>query len=139
MKPQIKLRPAKLEDLNFILNSWLKSYRNSPFAAKMINKVYFTNHQKLIKNLLANNLITIACNPQDEEQIFGYTVFNYMPADVLLIHYMYVKHTYRKFGIAKEMLTAIQKEQTGVLYTHHTKYADLLKSKVALIFDPYQV
>lgn len=139
MQPKVKLRPAMKEDLNFILNSWLKSYRSSPFAAKMINKVYFSNHQEVIKSILADNLITVACNPEDEGQIFGYMVFNTLPGNVLLIHYTYIKHTYRRMGIAKFIYDAIKTDDLGVLYTHHTKYADFLSNKLTLIFDPYRI
>lgn len=135
----VKLRAPNKADLNFILNSWLKSYRNSGFAAPMINPVYYKNHEPLLKDLLSSNLITVACNPLDEGQIYGYVVFNYLPGDILVLHYIYTKHSFRRFGIAKQIMASIRKSDDAILYTHHTKYAELLKNKLPIIFDPYKL
>lgn len=136
---KVKFRPPTLEDKNFILNSWLKSYRNSPFAKQMINPVYFKNHEKLLKTLISSCLITIACNPEDEWQVYGYIVFENLGNDVSVIHYAYVKRTFRKLGIAKQIFESINPQNTPSFYTHHTKHVDYLKNKASLIFDPYKL
>lgn len=138
-KVPLKLRAPSNEDLNFILNSWLKSFRNSSFGSPQCNAVYYKNQQLLIKALLSQNLITVACSEQDDNHIYGYCVFNYLPGDILCIHYLYTKFSFRKMGIARRIVDSIQKVDMPVLYTHHTKFAELLKNKLSIIYDPYKV
>ena len=41
VKDKIRLRAATEEDIPFIMNSWLKSFRGSSFSRNIINTVYF--------------------------------------------------------------------------------------------------
>lgn len=96
-KLPIKFRPATSEDTGFVFSSWLKSYRNAPQSRLMLNNIYFQNQHDIIEDILKKSVVMIAVNEQDPSQIFGYIVYE-KPS---MLHYVYVKYTYRKMGIAR--------------------------------------
>jgi len=132
-----KMRTPKDEDVSFIFNSWLKSYRSSAFAKDQCNTVYYDNYKKIVGSIINRSLITVLCNPEDEDHLFGYVVFEYLPSDNLLVHYIYIKHTYRKAGLAKKLIENIRKSQNPILTSHNTHVCQTTKS-IIYIYDPYR-
>ena len=137
MNDQVRLRPLIEDDLPFLFNSWLKSYRVSHFADKITNTIYFEDHHKLIRRILQDSKVLIACNPSDPSQLYGYVVAGEEDG-ILVVHYLYVKHTFRNMGIGKTLLDATghSTDKAGV-YTHHTRMADKLASKQNFVYHPY--
>lgn len=130
-------RPATAQDINFIFNSWLKSYRNSDFAKKIPNDVYFSEHKEKITAILTNSTVLVACNPDTPSQIFGYLVMSQEPVTVL--HYVYVKYPYRKLGIARRMVEDLN-PQVGkklTLCSHANYYWPEISAKFKLVYNPY--
>lgn len=135
----IAFRSMEKKDHNFILNSWLKSYRNSDFAKDMANPVYFTNHTHVIANLVARSNVIIAHNPEFPDQIYGYIVFE-CPEDVAIIHYIYVKFPYRKFKIGSTLFRFAQpNDKEFSLITHLPRNYEGLSAKYNLIYDLYKM
>jgi hypothetical protein len=132
-----KFRAPVEGDSAFIFNSWLKSYRSSDFAKSQCNVVYYENYKKIVSDIIGRSEITILCNPEDDNHLYGYIVFERLPGDNLLIHYLYVKHTYRRWGFAKAMVDAIRASQNPILTSHHTSVCKLSKS-IVHIYDPYR-
>jgi len=132
-----RLRPLTEEDHPFLFNSWLKSYRFSPFAERITNTIYFEDHHRLIERILKNSKILIACNPSDPSQLYGYVVGG-EDDGILIIHFLYVKHTFRNMGMGKTLLDAMgHSGETASVYTHHTRMADKLASKHNFVYHPY--
>ena len=133
----IRLRSSVKEDLPFIYNSWLKSYRFSHFGEKITNTIYFTDHHKVLENLIKQSEVLIACNGEDPSQVYGYVVGGDVDG-ISLLHFIYVKHTFRNMGVGKTLLDALghDKEKAGV-YTHHTRMADKLAAKYNFVYHPY--
>ena len=92
-----RLRPIIEDDLPFLYNSWLKSYRLSHFAEKVTNTIYFQDHHKLVERILQNSKVLMACNPSDPSQLYGYVVASSVD-DIIVVHFLYVKHTFRNMG-----------------------------------------
>jgi len=134
---KIKMRAPNTEDTNFIFNSWLKSYRSSNFAKDQCNVVFFENYKKVVSDLIERSLITIVCNPEDDNHLYGYIVFENLPGNNLLVHYLYVKHTYRKQGIAKQLVGSVRTSSNPILTSHHTQVCKTSKS-IIYIYDPYR-
>lgn len=118
-------RDAEEGDTNFILSSWLKSFRDSEFAKEMSNAVYFAGHQRLVKDAIARSRIVVAVNPGDPRQIYGWICFE-QKGDYQVLHYFYVKEIYRGFGLGTKLFNYIRKKP--FVYTHRTgpfsKFAD---------------
>jgi hypothetical protein len=99
----------------------------------MINDVYYDNHKLVVKELLETQKIIIACNSEDNGQIFGFICYN----DNNEIHYLYVKYPYRKMGLARYLLDSIPSDPTKPLIVTHLTSA--IKSKLGdeIIYNPY--
>ncbi len=99
---------------NLIKDSWLKSfYYTSKFCENLDWEVYFPNQSELIDRLLKKSKIIIAESLDNPDVVVGYIVYE---GDI--VHYVYVKHVFKRFGIAKELYT-----HTGLRnfrYTHRT-------------------
>lgn len=137
VKPPVRLRPATQEDVGFIFNSWLKSFRYSTFAKDITNTVYFTNHHKVIEDRLKNNQTIIACNDADPSQIFGFINAG-LTDGILCINYIYVKQTFRNLGIGKILLNSFNHDPSvASCYTHETRISERLAAKYNMVYHPY--
>jgi GNAT superfamily N-acetyltransferase len=115
----VTFRPFSASDHNFIMNSWLKSWRNGP-PRQLPNEQYYREQTFVVQQILANSRVVVACNPEDETQIFGYIVAQDSPA-ARFVHYLYVKQPYRRLGIARALV-----KETGLrapLFTTHYRAA----------------
>jgi hypothetical protein len=56
-------------------------------------------------------------------------------ADV--VHYTYVKKSFRQMGVARALWAAFEKKKYVI--THYTVDADWLTKKFDLIYDPYRI
>lgn len=138
-KLPIRIRKANEEDIPFIFNSWLKSYRNSKFAKSITSTIYFTEHHKIIQSIVTKNEVLIACNNEDPSQVYGYCCAGFTEG-FFTLHYIYVKHSFRGLGIAKVLMSKFNHDtSTASIYTHHTRVADKLAPKYNMIYHPYIV
>lgn len=115
----IHLRPYEAADHNFVLNSWLKSYRNSDFAKKIDNETYYKSHAILIASILATATTIIACDPEAHHVIYGYLCWTPNNDSPDCFHYCYVKGPFRKMGIAKVLVTSVN-PGSAYIVTHLT-------------------
>lgn len=139
-------REAVLDDEGFIYNSWLKSHRTgAAWARDVPPQVYFAGHKKVVASLLAESEIVVACNPESPAQIFGYAVYQASSAGVLVLHYLYVKHPYRKLGIATALYRQVERLaghdlDLPAIATHVTGvWSDVLKDRWHMIYNPYVI
>lgn len=122
----------------FIFNSWLKSYRESFFARGITSTVYYNEHHKVIENLVSTCDTLVASNTNDPTDIYGFVCAEKIDG-IFVLHYIYVKHTYRFLGLARLLVTQLEADfgKNAALYTHNTKVAERLAAKYNLIYSPY--
>ncbi len=143
--PPVVFREAQPADQGFIFNSWLKSFRaNSEWAHAMPAQIYYDNHKRVVAQLLHDSSVLVAANPDDPDQIFGYVVYQPTLGHVAVLHWLYVKHTYRRLGIGGEVFrTALRLAQHDdtlpVVGTHFTTLWSALADKWRLVFNPYVI
>jgi GNAT superfamily N-acetyltransferase len=135
----VRVRSINDNDIGFVFNAWLKSYRDSKFAKHIPSMMYFTSHHKVIEKLLLKANTLLVCNDDDPTQIYGF--LNYEIVDgIFVIHYVYVKHSFRKFGLASMLLdTAGYKKDVAALYTHINDTSVKLGFKKNILFNPYLI
>lgn len=135
----MNIRPLKDSDYNFVLSTWLKSYyealkyyaSGSVRAPYPKDDIFFQGHQAKIKGLLLTPGVQclIMTAPDDDNQIIGWAVF-----DEGALHYIYVKHVFRRLGVGKKLREAVTAPVT--IYSHHTKFSRHVNQ--GLTFDPYK-
>lgn len=127
------LRAARGEDLPFIFNSFLKSYRDAPAVSGVPNTLYYDGQHALIERLLKDGKAIVACATDDPEQIMGYGI-----GGASVIHWIYVKHPFRGFGIGKALEGAlVGQAPEQVFYTHRVKATDRLVRNRPYTFNPF--
>ena len=133
----IRLRIANPEDVNFIFSSWLRNYRASEMTRPMSNEVFYAEQHRLIEALILKSKVVIACNNNDPSQMYGWICAGETDG-IFTLHYIYVKHAFRRMGIAKMLIEACG--HTGAsagIYTHHTFPMTLWANRYLLLFQPY--
>lgn len=133
----IKIRKATESDIPFLFNSWLKSYRSSNYAASIDNTIYYSEHHKVIERIFRYYDVLIACDLNDDNHIYGFACAGHTE-NIFTIHYVYVKHTFRRMKIATKLLAAFNHDSSvASLYTHQTKTASALAPLFNMIYHPY--
>lgn len=104
----ITTRPFEPSDRNFILKTWLRSYRRmQPFAP---DDLYYPNQQQVIDSIFQSPSAkcVIACDEEKPEFIFGFAVGEHLTTtddrEPLVMHYTFTKLMYRRLGVARELL-----------------------------------
>jgi GNAT superfamily N-acetyltransferase len=135
--PSIRLRPATEEDIGFIFNSWLKSYKFSLFAKNITNTIYYAEHHKVIEKLLKNHQTIIACNNDDISQIYGFINAGFVDG-IFCLNYIYVKQPFRNLGVGKTLLNSFDHDPSNAsVVTHWTRMAERLAPKYNMVYHPY--
>lgn len=100
----------------FIVDSWRKSYRDAPGIAGMNPDDYFPAMGARIDKLLDESAVLVALNPQDASDVIAWIAF-----DGPTLHYVFVRHTLGKMGIARELMKAAALEEPLTVFTHWSR------------------
>lgn len=135
------VRPAVVEDTPFILNSWLKRYRDAVHPRLISDKAYYEVQHAVIRKILAapGLKVLVACDKEDANHIYGYCVAETLAEGWDIVHWVYVKGPFRRFGIGKTLIKDATAGTQKVHYSHRTKLVDLLDRDHAATFNPFYV
>lgn len=134
----IKIRNATQVDVNFIFSTWQKAYRYSVKTAGIESEIYFNQQHTLIEGLMKTAYILVACSTADPTQIYGYLCYEKIE-DAPVVHFAYVKKSYRNLGIGKLLLSHSKIDPKAPFFiTHHTGAVDKLNPEhYFAIYNPY--
>lgn len=116
MNEEFKIREARGDDLPFLLNSYIRSYRKAPMNQRVPDSLYFDFHPDVAKQLLKRSSVLVACDLQFDNQLYGYIMFEPVGDDFACVHWMYVKAIYRRLGVATDLIKALNRKIS--YYTH---------------------
>ena len=133
---EIEIRLLQPDDLPFVFNSWLKSFRSSTFAQAIDDKVYFSQQHKLIEHLLTKSVTLIATPKGAPTTILAYLVFE---PDSKVIHYAFTKFHFRRVGLGRELLNKAHLDLNECRFTHLTKNPWMASKFIGLSYDPYSI
>lgn len=89
------------DEVKFIVDSWVRSFRDSPWAGCIANDQYQEVMRGTVNGLLARGVrVVVATTAEGPRRVCGY-IATEAPD---LIHYIYVKNGSRKLGLANELL-----------------------------------
>jgi hypothetical protein len=134
----IIIREAGADDVSFLFSSWLKSFRAGTMNRHVDNTLYFDQHHKLIERILKYATVKVACDEKNRENILGYICYEKIDG-ILVIHYAYTKHLFRKLGIQSQLAKTIEDHdfKMASAYTHMTNFGQKIASTKNLIYHPY--
>lgn len=123
-----KLEPTDKRAVSFIIDSWTRSLW--PLFQ------YIPNFKELqhvrIFNILLHSDILLICDKDDTDVIFGYAVWEH---DV--IHWVYVKHHFRKQGLCKQLLLQIP-VSAKFMHSHETRHGKrFIIDKINSRYNPF--
>jgi hypothetical protein len=121
------LRPATESDRRFVVNSWFESYRPHVDAGF---DVFAAGHRRHMDALFAStDAPVVAADLEDPNVILGWALLN--PTKTHL-HYAYVKHPFRRLGVARLLVPPTVK-----WYTFRTPAGVSLAKVLQLRYDPW--
>lgn len=100
----LRTRWAGAADFNFIMSSWLQSWRKSHRTRHAPSRMYYEYQQPLVHKLIAREdvRIRIAHAVDNADEIYGWLCWH-MAGDVPVIHYCYVKHQHRRRNVMRRL------------------------------------
>jgi GNAT superfamily N-acetyltransferase len=146
MKPSVEfaMRAAMRGDVNFILNSWLKSYFRSRewfCSAKLSAREYYEGHHRIIDAILRrdSSSVVVLHEPTDIDQIFGWACFERDMHHMSVVHFIFVKSCFRGFGLGRHLFDVATEGASRIVVTHWTKRLmdNRADSRYQLDVNPY--
>lgn len=134
------LRDPKSEDVPFVFNSWLKSFRDGPAMSNMANDTFYKGTHACIENVAKSPAckVVVACDPNDPNMIFGYGVAELVGTD-LVLHWIYVKHPFRAFGLGRAIEDELKKiPHESVSFSCYSKLCRALMNSRKYKYDPFK-
>lgn len=129
---QIMFREMEEDDKNFVFSSWLRSYRDSNCGKEQTTDSFFRIHSKVLTKHIPKFNVIIACDDSNKKSIMGFCCFSRTVANICLVHYVYIKKTYRQVGVAQSLITLGVGDSSDVIITHLTPQGNQLMKKMKL-------
>jgi hypothetical protein len=117
-----QVRKPQTADLPFIVNAWLKSFRDSCPAAT--NETYFAEQKAVVLRLLNECETLLAVDPESPHHILGFVNWDPRPsgpARLPTLHYVYVKFALRRNGLAAALLSEAGLSTVPIYVSHVTR------------------
>lgn len=130
---EVKLRPGKKDDRNFILSSWLQTqYFSSPFWSQVPQDLFYIQYAQKINKILdsPSTRVDVAVSFTPNELIHGYVV-----STQGTVYWVYVKKDYRGKGILNLMLKNLDVNMTAST----TLAGASIAKKKKLTFNPFLI
>ena len=128
--------------LGFVLDSWCKTVAAEPpwnFATPLPSPplpppVMIYEHDTLLKKIIRNSTLTLACDPDDEDTVWGFVCSE---GDVL--HFVYVKSAFRGFGIGGCLLRSAGIPKGKMMISHRTESLFVAFPNIRFYWNPYRM
>jgi GNAT superfamily N-acetyltransferase len=117
------------EELALVHDSWVESFRKSPWGGCVRNDYWQTCQRATIQGILHRGTkLTVVLAPVVEGVHTGRRVMGWACTEPQLevLHYLYVKADYRKHGIGRALLEHVAGKWHQPRYTHRTRSCDAL-------------
>lgn len=119
------VRDVYQSDIKFIFDSWLRSWRTSPWAGVIPNNVYYPLTRSVIEQLVGRGAtFKVACLANDNDKILGWVCYE-VPDQTTVIHYIYIKDAYIPFDIGQLLLDATPGSKPGFFTFRYRQVSDI--------------
>lgn len=106
----------------------------------MPNDIFFKEQHEVIDALLGDSTIILACDKADTTNIIGYIVVAKVQG-LFVLHFLYVKHTYRRLGIANILMQVFKDnfKDNKCCFTHQTYVGNIVNAKYKFAYNPFMI
>lgn len=126
----IAIRSAVIPDKNFIISTILRGLYYGDTWFSLIPKDTFMKHyHSIAERIISNSNIKVACLKDEPTAIIGYSI-----STPEVIHFVYVKKSWRGIGVAKSLLP-----DNVTTVTHLTKSGLAITKKNNWTFNPFKI
>ena len=115
LRETFTLRAMEPCDYSFILDSWLRSFKNSPRGCRLED--YWTSQRKTCEHLLGTTDVLIASPKDWPEGILGW-ICGETQGETCVVHYVYSKKAVQKMGLASFLVFELRGPSPKLAYTH---------------------
>lgn len=130
----IRVEDARESDLDFVKDSWRRSYRNSPRTVKWDDEPYAIFIAELMERLIAKSRVRVARPVDMPDVVIGWVCAEQM-RDRFCVHYAVTKEMFRRQGVMTEILTSFEPEGELVFSSLRLPGSDYLK-QIGFAHDP---
>lgn len=113
----ILVRSVKAGDLNFVFDSWMKSWRTSKYAGTTPNHLYFNVQRTLIEDLITRGAKILVAYPEDRDDVILGWACGEVKGEQTVLHYCYVKDPFLGHGIQARLISDLAGSKPGFV-TH---------------------
>lgn len=113
----LNVRKVKPGDLNFIFDSWMKSWRESKWAGTTPNHLYYNVQRELIEGLIHRGATLLVVSPAGQDDIILGWACGEEKDGASVLHYLYVKDPFIGFDLDRALLDALPGTKPGFI-TH---------------------
>lgn len=130
---EIEIRKMKPEDEAFIYSTWLRGlYYGNSYYRKIDKDHYMAHQSQIIAHSLEMEDVRVAVLKDDPDVILGYAVIGTLPPrNGKILRWVFVKQTFRRFGIAKKLIDG----ENIIAVSSLTKTGDALRKD--LLYLPF--
>lgn len=118
-RADVNVRRIQEADRAYVAATWLDSFADAPMARSLGRRRYDRRWQPLIRELLRTSTVLIATPSNDPDLIVGWIAFGVDEEYGPVIHYAYVRDSFRGFGVGSRLF-AETGFSTRWTYTHRT-------------------
>lgn len=116
----MKIRLARPDDVKFVLDTWSKTYRLSPWAGVVPNNLWHETIRELITQLLARGAyIIVGADSADDTRIKGWVCVE-RRKDGMVLHYAFTRPEDRRQRVATALLEWTGERDARWFYTGRT-------------------
>jgi len=126
MLPNLKIRPANPDDINFVMSTWKRTWRTSPWAGCIRNDEYFKSIGSTIEGLIARGSELLVAE-SESGRLLGWCCHETLADSTCCIHYIYVKDPYISLGIGDQLVAATPGTKPGFYTFRYSQVAEACK------------
>ncbi len=118
MSELVHITEAQPAHHNFIKSTWLKSFflGKASFCENLTPGTFYYEHASLVERCLKRAKVLIAESKDSPDVAIGYVCY-----EPEVIHYIYVRHQFKRFGIGRALLAATGINTEKFSITHRTR------------------
>ena len=155
---ELLIRPLELggRETGFVLDSWSRAVARDPIWRVEVGRrgvartpippslsLYY--HDIILKKILTNCTLLVACDPEDTDVLWGYVAFDQVDP---VLHFVYVKGAFRRMGIGTRLMEEAfdrcngswsQIENHPVVVSHRTEGLFKAWPNVKWRWNPYRM